>query len=219
MIIQNSTQELDDEVVVVTDVFDDGSVRIKRQNGSTNFVNAKNLAATLSPEVGCGDSHGEQICKGDMIFYPVRTSSMEIPEAKAAFIFKNGSVVVRDGGEFVFELKQVGKARACSPQRESICVGDYVYAESFREDQKFPFEGPVEKIYTHGVVIVRVNDRWRYPIDVAAVKERIATDNPLLLDPAVITTRGSRGKELPYNVMPELEPLDPNKADNARDVR
>jgi hypothetical protein len=217
-IVQNSVHELDDEVVVVQDVFEDGSLRVKRGNGKRAFVRAQNLAATLSPEIDCGDSFGEKICRGDVVFYPVRSSSLEIPKAKVTYVFANGSVVVQDGAEFVFNLPQVGKLAKCSPQRESICVGDYVYAESFRKDEKFTFEGDVEEAYTNGVVLVKVNGRWRYPIDVTAVKERIATDNPIFNSGAVITTRTSRSKEA-VPVSPELEPNDPNQSDRANDAR
>jgi hypothetical protein len=218
-IIQNSIHELDDEVVEIVDKFEDGQVRVKRANGKIQFVRAKNLALTLSPEVECGDSHGTKICKGDTVFYPVRISSLNLPEAEVSHIFENGAVVIRDGGVFVFELKQVGKPSRCSPQKESTCMGDYVYASGFRDNRSFEFEGPVEKAYTNGVVIVRVNGLWRYPIDVHATKRRIASTAPDELSPAVITTHGTRGKDLPYPITPEIEPLDPVRADKVLDAR
>jgi len=218
-IIQNSVHELDDEVVIATDIFEDGTVRVKRSNGRRAFVKASNLASTLSPEVECGESHDVKVCKGDRVFYPVRTASLDVPEAPITHIFANGSILIRDGGEFIFDLKQVGKPLDCSPQREGICTGDYVFAEGFREDRKFNFEGPIEKAYTHGIVLVKVNGLWRYPIDVKAVKKRIASENPNDLGPNVISTRGSRAKDLPFTVIPEVEPLDPNLSDSVLDAR
>ena len=218
-IIQNSVHELDDEVVTVQDIFEDGSVRVKRGNGKRAFVRAQNLAATLSPEVNCGDSYGEKICRDDVVFYPVRSTCVDIPKAKVTYVYANGSVVVQDGAEFVFNLQQVGKPTKCSPQRESICAGDYVYAESFRNNEKFIFEGVVEEPYTNGVVLVRVGGRWRYPIDVNAVKKRIATDNPIFNSGAVITNRNTRSKEAGGEVSPELEPNDPNQSQRVFDAR
>lgn len=232
--IKNSVHDWDDRVVTVVDKFDDCSVRVRvekdtttevgsRRLGSpdrsdTAFVRFKNLAASLAPEVDCVKSHGVDICKNDFVFYPARTSSMELPEAPVRYAFAHGVVVVRDGANFVLDADQVGKSVACSPQKESVCVGDYVYAEGFRVDRHFNFEGPVRKAYTHGVVVVEADKLWKFPIDVSAVKKRIASQDGID-DPAVISTRNSRGKDLPFNVTPEIEPFEPNEADRVRSVR
>jgi hypothetical protein len=216
--IKNSVRDWDDKVVTVVDKFEDCSVRVRMPNGQKAFVRFKNLAKTLSPEAECVPSHGIMVCKGDQVFYPARTSSMELPEGPVAYAFEHGVVVVRDGADFVLDASQVGKSVACSPQKESICVGDYVYAEGFKLDRKFNFEGPVKKAYTHGVVVVESDHFWKYPIDVAAVKKRVMSEDGEN-NPAVITTRGSRGKDLPYNVTPEIEPSEPTEGDSVRNAR
>jgi hypothetical protein len=125
---------------------------------------------------------------------------------------------VRDGADFVLDADQVGKTVACSPQKESICVGDYVYAEGFKLDRKFNFEGPVKKAYTHGVVVVEADHFWKYPIDVSAVKKRTMSDDGEN-NPAVITNQVSRKRDLPMNVTPELEPNDIGTADSVQTAR
>lgn len=213
--VQNSVKDLDDEVVVVTDKFEDGSVRVLRPNGKKAFVRFKNLAKSLSPETDCLPSHDVQICKGENVFYPARTSSLELPEAPVAHAFENGVLVVSDGADFVLDAGQVGKSVNCSPQKESVCVGDHVYAEGYRLDRVFNFEGRVKKAYTNGVVVVEADHFWKYPIDVQAVKKRIMTaegEN----NPAVISNHVSRKANLPYNVLPEIEPLSPTEGNEAR---
>lgn len=216
--IKNSIKDWDDRVVTLTDKFEDCSVRVRLPDGKKAFVRFKNLEATLVPEIKCLDSHGTQICKGETVFYPQRTSSMELPEAPVAMLFEHGAAVVKDGAEFVFNVKQLGKPVDCSPQKMSVCKGDYVFAEGFKIDRKFSFEGPVLKTYTNGVVIVESDKFWKYPIDVQATRKRVESIDGNL-DPSVITSRGSRGKDLPYRVMPEIVPADPEIADQATTAR
>jgi hypothetical protein len=219
VIIQNSYPGWEDQVAEVTEKYDDGSVRIRLRNGKMGSIKATQLADSLSPEVqsGCGTSHGVKVCKGEKVYYPARSTSLEIPEAPISHIFENGTLTVTDGAEFVLDWKQVGKAVQCSPQKETICVGDHVHADGFKKDQAVSFEGDVERAYSHGVVIVRTDDLWRFPIDVSALKKRIAVIEP---GPAVITERAPV-KRLPANVKvaPEIEPLDLHKADHVDEAR
>lgn len=187
-ILQNSIQGWNNEVVSVVDKFSDGTIRVKLENGSLAVIRGSNLAEMLSPEVSCGDSHGVQICKGDSVFYPVRTSSLLLPEGPVAKVFKNGTVVVKDGADFYLDLDQVGKSVNCSPQKESICTGDYVLADAYKDTEKFSFEGPVEKVYTNGIAIVKVDNNWRYPIQATALVKRVASLDGAS-NPAVITSR------------------------------
>lgn len=218
VIVQNSYPGWEDQIAEVTEKYDDGSVRIRLRNGKTGSVKATVLADTLSPEIesGCGTSHGVRICKGEKVYYPARSTSLEIPEAPIGHVFENGTLTVKDGVEFVLDWKQVGKPVDCSPQKETICVGDHVHADGYKKDQPIAFEGNVEQAYSHGVVIVRTG-LWRFPIDVSALKKRIAVIEP---GPAVITER-TPVKHLPANVKvaPEIEPLDLEKADHVDDAR
>jgi len=217
LIVQNSTYDMNDEVVTIIDKFEDGSVRLKRPNGHLVFVRAPNLAATLSPEVECGESHGSQICKGETVFYPVRSASLALPEDEVVHIFENRSVVVKDGGgQFILDLNQVGKRSQCSPQKDSICTGVYVHAEAYRGDTKFEFEGKVEATYSNGVALVRVG-ALQYPIEAVALKRRVEALDPNWNETSFISNRGSRTlQDVPYSVIEELEPLDPHGISEGR---
>jgi hypothetical protein len=220
MLVQNSTYDFNDEVLQVTDLIEDGSLRLRRPNGQMVFVRARNLSTTLSPEVPCGMSHGTKICKGDRVFVPMRSASLGLPEAPVEFVFANGSVVVKDGGRFVLDLSQVGKRVRCSPEREDICVGDYVFAEAYKADARFDFDGVVENPYTNGVVVVKVGS-MRYPIDVSALKKRIATLDTKEEATGPIAPAGSRAPASleETTVTPELEPLNPMDADRVKSER
>jgi hypothetical protein len=221
LIIQNSLQGWENEVVKVVDLFEDGSVRVRLDNGRMVMVKARNLASTLSPEVECGDSHGTKICKTDEVFFPARSTSLELPEGPVKYVFANGAVVIRQGADFVFSLKDVGKSISCTPQRKAICVNDYVFADGYRQDRNFQFEGPVERAYTNGVVVVRSDRLWRFPIDVSAVKKRLASEDGVNM-PAVITTRDTRVKEDIFyrsKTTEVIEPYDADEADRLQDAR
>jgi hypothetical protein len=220
VIIMNSLPGWEDQVAKVTEKYEDGSVRIRLQNGKTGSVKATVLADTLAPETvsGCGTSHGVEICKGDNVFYPARSTSLEIPEAPISHVFENQTLTVSNGAEFVLDWKQVGKPVQCSPQKENICVGDHVHADGYKKGQPVTFEGDVEKAYSHGVILVRTDSLWRFPIDVTAVKKRIAViAEP---GPEVVTER-ALPKRLPADVKvsPEIEPLDLHKADQVDQAR
>ena len=202
--IKNSVHDFDDRIVTVADRYEDCSVRVKLENGQKAYVRFQNLSQTLAPEVDCVPSHGTLVCKGDQVFYPARTSSMEIPEAPIEKAFAHGVVVVRDGADFVLNADQVGKPATCAPGKENICLGKYVHAEAFKVDRKFDFEGKVARVYTNDVAVVETG-LFKYPIAVAALKERIATDEADF-DPSVITRRNSMGMKTPFNVMPTIEP-------------
>ncbi len=199
VIIKNSLHEYEDHVAKIVDKFEDGSVRLLLPSGKKAIVKSKNLSFTLSPEVDCGKSFEANICKGDKVFYPSVSTSLHIPEAPVKHVFENGAVVVQDGAAiFVLDLQQVGKATQCSPQKESLCKGDYVLAEGYRNNERFDFEGVVEETYTHGIGLVRSQGLWLFPIDVDALKERTETESAEN-NPDVITSTISNDKKLPYN--------------------
>ncbi|MGE3263553.1 MAG: hypothetical protein AB7K68_17385 [Bacteriovoracia bacterium] len=216
-ITQNSFGSWNNEVVKVIEVFDDNSVRLKFDNGRTPIVKFKNLSKNLSPAAPCGHSHGAEICKGDRVLYPLASASLMIPEAEVIEVFENNQALLRDGTDFQANLEQVGKATDCSPQKPSICQGSYVLAEGFNNGARHVFEGTVEKAYTHGPVLVRVSPTLLIPIDATAVKKRVAAEASVE-DPAVLSNHGFHGKPS-YTVMPELEPLDPAKADSVKEAR
>lgn len=223
---RNSYGSWDDEVVTVVEIFDDNSVRVKFKDGRTPIVKFKNFSKNLSPVKQCGHSHGIEICKGDMVLYPLSSASLMIPEAKVEEVFANNRALLQDGVDFKLDLEQVGKSVPCSPQKESICVGDPVLAEGYKDGSRYTFEGKIEKAYSHGPVMVRVSPTLLIPIDVGAVKERVAGIE--VNDPSVISDRAVHGKGS-WSVMPEqpvqgtvleeLEALQSDKADAVRDVR
>ncbi len=209
VIITNSLNEFEDNIARIVDKFEDGSVRVELANGKRYKIRGKNLSLTASPEVKCGKSFETEICKGDKVFYPSVSTSLYIPEAPVEHIFENGAVVVKDGAAtFILDLQQVGKKVECSPQKMSLCKGDYVMAEGYRNNARFDFEGTVEEAYTHGKVLVKSDGFWLFPIDVEAVSERTETELAEK-NPAVITSSGSRVKQIPYRVTEEIEPAIP----------
>lgn len=218
--IQNSLDGWNDEVVTVIAIYDDQSVRVKFRNGNTPLVQFKNLARNLAPEIpetNCGESQGTSICKGDKVLYRSDSASLLIPEAEVMRIFANGSATLRDGFDFELPLSQVGKSVDCSPQKPGYCVGDSVLAEGFRDGARHVFEGRIERAYSHGPVLVRVDTTLLIPIDVSAVKKRVAAEASID-DPNVVTDFGM--KETPtWTVLPEIEPLDPIKADRVNKSR
>jgi hypothetical protein len=211
-IVQNSIRGWEDRIVKIVDKFEDGSVRVEFEQeigegssrnlatvagGERALIRGYNLASTLSPEVGCAESHGVEICKGDQVFYPIRNTSLQLPEAPVRKVFQNGTVVVRDGADFVLDKEDLGKSVDCSPAKESICKGDYVIADAYKDTENFGFEGSVERCYTNGICVVKVDGRWRFPIEAKALKERVASLDGAN-NPAVITSRGEyRQKEDP----------------------
>lgn len=210
-IIQNSIEGWQDEVVSVVDKFEDKSIRVKFQNGKTAFIKGYNLARTLSPEVSCGQSHGVEICKDDEVFHPIRSTSLQLPEGKVMKIFQNGTVVVRDGADFYLTLDQVGKPVTCSPQKESICEGDYVIADAYKDVEKFTLEGPVERIYTNGVAVVKMDNYWRFPIQSTALMKRISSlkgeESPGVISSREFTIK--KDQRDPFGaVTPEILPVE-----------
>lgn len=214
---QNSFGQWNDEVVKVTEIFDDKSVRIKYPNGRAPLVKFHNLARNLSLPVPCLTSHGTAVCQGDRVLYPLPSASLMIPEAEVRYAFSNGKLLLRDGDDFLLSAEQVGKSVECSPQRPTICLHDHVLAEGFKDGSRHVFEGTIEKAYTHGPVLVRVSPTLLIPIDVSAVKKRVAAE-AVIDDPAVISEHSFTAKPS-YTVLPEVEPLDPKQADKIKDAR
>lgn len=207
-IIQNSVEEWNDQIVQVTDLFEDGSVRVRLSDGASAFIRKSNIATSLSPAISCVNSHGTDICVGEKVYYPYQAVTIGIPEGKVEGVFENGRVAVRDGLLRTYDAGQVGKRVKCSPQKENICVDKYVLGNGYRQNTPFTFEGPVERVYSHGVVVVRSSAFWRFPIDVSAVVERIATTENEVTG-AVISSREVADK-VPARVTPEVEPRDAN---------
>lgn len=196
--IQNSTSEWNDEVVKVVEIYADGSRRVLRQNGEKVLVRKKNLAASLSPRsrTGCGPSHGTEICEGNSVFYPAHGTTLGIPEAKVKHVFENKRVVLTDGVDQPFSLNEIGVEVKCSPQKPSVCENTYVLGDGLRGGNRYTFEGPVEKVFSNGIVVVKSSAFWKFPIDVKAVNERVAaTDSDIQNSGAVIMNR-SGGAEL-----------------------
>jgi len=217
-IIQNSVEEWNDKLVEVVDKFEDGSVRVKLvETGDKAFIRRSNLATSLSPSTKCKVSHKTEICVGDEVFYPNQAVTIGIPEGRLEHIFDNGKVVVRDGILRVYDAREVGKRVNCSPQKETICLNDYVLGNGYRGSTPFTFEGPVERAYSNGIVVVRSSAFWRFPIDVSAVVERIATTENEVSG-AVISSREVREK-VPAKITPELEPVETRSSDYFQDAR
>lgn len=233
-IIQNSVPEWNDEVVTVVEIFADGSRRLKRENGEKVLVRRKNLERTLSPRsmTGCGDSHGTMICEGQMVFYPTRSTTLGIPEAKVKVVFDNGRTIINDGFDQPISLKEIGVEMECSPQKQSICRNAYVIGDGYSKGRHLEIEGPIEKIYSNGIVVVRASSFWKYPIDVKAVTERVAaTDNDIknyqgvnngaviMSSSAAASVKRDPATAVKATVTREVEPNDPGIADSVENSR
>lgn len=211
-LVQNSLEGWNDQEVTLVAKFED-SVRVRNKEGQKMKVEKVKMNRLLSPEVESGESHGVEIRKGDTVFYPSRSVSFELPEAKVVRIFRNNSVLVENGVQFLLDLKQLGKRTECSPVKENICVGKFVEADGYRLNEAFNFEGTVEQVYTNGVVIIR-SGLSRFPIDARAVKERLSALDESDHNPAVITSQDSRGKEARpegVRVVPQIEAVEPTE--------
>lgn len=217
-VIQNSVDAWEDQLVQVVDKFEDGSLRVRLvESGEKAFIRSSNVATSLSPAAKCIVSHKTELCVGDQVFYPNQAITLGIPEGKLEHIFENGVVFVRDGGLRVYHAKEVGKSVNCSPKKETICVNDYVLGNGYRGTSSYTFEGPVERAYSNGIVVVRSSAFWRFPVDVSSVVERIATTENEV-DGSVISSREVREK-VPAKITPELEPVETRPSDYFQDAR
>ncbi|MCO5143314.1 MAG: hypothetical protein M9962_09520 [Oligoflexia bacterium] len=203
-IIQNSVDGWQNQIVRIKSIYDT-LVVVEKEDGNEAHIKYKNLSLSISPEVACVKSHGIDICKNEEnVHYPLPTVSLGYPKGKVVRAFKNGAVVIRDGGDFVFDAEQIGIAVKCSPEREDICEGDYVMAEGFRGAEKFTFKGPIEKVFSNGMVYVKSDVFSILPINVSSVSKRLATldENN---DPSILTEINTDAK-MPFRVNPEIEP-------------
>ena len=140
-IVHDSVDDWNDQVVNVSARYDDGSRQVKLDNGTYARVKFDNLV-TLSPETGkCCKSNGVDICKGDVVWHPLPSTSLGVPQGTILRIFENCSTIVRDGLEYIYQMRQVGKSVDCAPQKDTVCVGKVVYVEGYRNGKRFQFEG------------------------------------------------------------------------------
>lgn len=210
-IIRNSTAEWNDQVVRVVSRYDDGSRTVELTDGRKAVIRFENLN-TLSPETSkCCKSNGVDICKEDKVYHPVPSSSIDVPLGRVRRLFENCTAMVRDGLDFIYETRQIGKPVDCSPQKESVCVGKVVFVEAYRDGRRFSFEGPVEQVFTNGTIIVRAG-LWRMPVEASTVK--VQTDTLYSLpeeasNGAVITSRDGQRKIF-SPTREEIEPYDAN---------
>lgn len=193
----------------VVSLYSKGDIKIRLEDGKVMVVRAGNIMRSLAAPVESAKVGDVEFKVGEKVYYPSPTIAFEIPEGKIDTIFENGKVVIDDGILQVKELKQLGKESKCSPQDESICVDDYVLADSYKYGNGFSFEGTVSKIYSNGVVIVK-SGNWLHPISVNSVSKRIAaTADDADNSGAVISTRAVKDSSgVPLKISPELEPRD-----------
>jgi archaellum component FlaF (FlaF/FlaG flagellin family) len=189
-------------------------------NGTYARVKFDNLM-TLSPETDkCCKSNGVDMCKGDKVWHPLPSTSIGVPEGKITRIFENCSAVVRDGLDYIYQMKQLGKSVDCSPQKESVCVGKIVYVEGYRNGKRYQLEGPVQQVFTNGTVLVKTG-LWLLPLDATtAVVQTDSLHSAADRRPAsaVITHRDGQ-QTIPVPTYPELEPYDANDAQRLIDRR
>lgn len=210
-IIRNSTGDWNDEVVRITARYEDGGRKVELTDGRTGLIRFENLN-TLSPETNkCCKSHGVNICPNEKVYHPLPTTSIGTPLGTVRRMFENCSLVVRDGLDFIYDVRQVGKPVDCSPQKESVCVGKTVFVEAYRNGKRFAFEGPVDQVFTNGVVIIR-SGLWQMPVDATTV--RVQTETLYSLpdekrDGAVVTSRDGQRKIF-VPTREEIEPFDAN---------
>jgi hypothetical protein len=211
-IIRNSTEDWNNLVVRVVARYEDGSRQVELPDKKKAMIRFENLN-TLSPETSkCCKSNGVDICTEDKVYHPVPSSSIDIPQGRVRRLFENCTALVRDGLDFIYDTRQIGKAVDCSPQKETVCVGKVVLVEAYRNGKRFSFEGPVEQVFTNGTIIVR-SGLWRMPVE--AVTAKVQTDTLYSvpagedLPGAVITSRDGQRKIF-SPTQPEIEPYDAN---------
>ncbi len=212
-IVKNSLADWNDRVVRVTARYEDGSRQVQLDDGKFARVAFNNLD-TLSPETKkCCEAGGVSLCPGDLVWHPLPTMSFGVPEGKVTRIFENCSTVVRDGLEYIYEARQLGKAVDCAPQKSNVCVGKVVYVEGYRNGQRYQFEGPVTNVFSNGSVLVKTG-LWLLPIDAATAivqtdsLSRKGNRRPASAPPSTLERR-SPGT-IPVPTYPEIEPFDAN---------
>lgn len=219
-IIQGSTDDWNNQVVRVVARFEDGSRRVQLENGTEARIAFKNLH-TLSPETGkCCQSNGVNICRNDRVYHPLPTAMVGVPMGKVRRLFENCATLVRDGLDYIYDAKQLGKSVDCSPQKDSVCVGKVVYVQAYYNGGLVEMQGPVEQVFTNGTALVR-SAGTLMPVDVAALT--VQTESILAVPAAeksgpVITSRDGQRKIF-VPTMPEVEPFDANSAQELLDER
>ena len=194
-IIQNSTEAWNGEVATIATVFDDGSVRIKLDDGRTATVPTRNVEVLLSMPTDCGTSHGVQICKNDKVYYPNSAITIGLPEGSVETVFTNGYALVRDGKLQKFRLSQLGveEANHCSSAKPEICRNDKVRADKVVGREEYQFDGKVVKIYSNGMALVENSPNWKQmvPVEKLAKRQDIPTTER--------ATRGLASVEMNYD--------------------
>jgi hypothetical protein len=212
-IVVSSVEDWNDQVVRVTSRYDDGSRQVQLDNGSYARVKYENLT-TLSPETDkCCKSNDVDICKGDMVWHPLPTTSIGVPNGKVIRVFENCSTVVRDGLDYVYQMRQLGKSVDCAPQKNTVCVGKTVWVEGWRNGQRYQFEGPVAQVFTNGTILVKTG-LWLLPSDAATAVVQTDTIRQLSNRSPASAVIGSRDgqRSIPVPVYPEIEPYDAHDA-------
>jgi hypothetical protein len=212
-IVRDSVDDWNDQVVKVTSRYDDGSRQVQLDNGRYARVKFDNLV-TLSPETErCCKSNGVDICKGDTVWHPVPSTSIGVPQGKVLRVFENCTAVVRDGLDYVYAMRQLGKSVDCAPQKNSVCVGKIVWVEGWRDGKRYQFEGPVEQVFTNGTVLVKAG-LWLLPTDASTAVVQTDTLNQKSNRSPASAVVGSRDgqRAIPVPVYPEIEPFDAHDA-------
>ena len=212
-IIRDSVDDWNDQVVKITARYDDGSRQVQLDNGSFARVKYENLL-TLSPETDqCCRSNDLDFCKNDTVWHPLPTASIGVPQGKIIRIFENCSAVVRDGLDYVYQMRQLGKSVDCAPQKDTVCVGKVVYVEGYRNGKRYQLEGPVTQVFSNGTILVKTG-LWLLPTDArTAIVQTDALKQPSNRSPAsaVLINRDGQ-RSIPVPVYPEIEPYDAHDA-------
>jgi len=218
-IVRDSVEDWNDQVVRVSARYEDGSRQVQLDNGTYARVKGDNLT-TLSPETEkCCKSNGVDICKGDQVWHPLPTHSLGVPMGKVLRVFENCSAVVRDGLDYVYQMRQIGKAVDCSPQKENVCVGKVVYVEGYRDGKRYQFEGPVSSVFTNGTILVKTG-LWLMPSDARTAVVQTDTLHPASnRSPASVIGSRDGQRSIPVPVYPEIEPYDAHDAQELIDSK
>lgn len=167
-LIQNSRPELNDQIVTIDEVYDDGAL-IFTFNFQKYRVSKSDRKKILYPEANCIKSEKTELCKGDLATYMHNDMKIGVFEWPIEKVFVNGKVLI--DGILVDESIVKKKLEKCSDIRPEYCLGDKVICTN--PNVCGAVEGEIEGVYSDGQVRVRENFFFRKSVNVKGLAKRI----------------------------------------------